>query len=272
MEEFNILEEQVIRYLEHEMRLEERQAFEIQINQDKKLQILLEEYKVILKGIELSGDNKLRSSIQKVNDQLETDKFFTLRKNKLESTVKLVNFKWIKYAVAALILLGMLTFIIQMSNSKPVKGDEIFATYYRVDSNQVKIDVRANSTSGLIPAIVEKDSFTKALELYLQGNYNESKSLIESRTDSFKKSGIAQYYLALNYLALKNFKASEPILGKLCGDPLFISHEDACWYRVLIWIHQDKDIENVKFLLNQFSSSSNPERVVSSKRILAYYQ
>ncbi|MEO6191015.1 MAG: hypothetical protein ABIO44_12310 [Saprospiraceae bacterium] len=271
MEELNILEEQIIRYLEHEMSIEERQAFEMQLNQDKQLQGVLEEYKVILKGIELAGDNQLRSSIQKVNDELEAENFFSPGKKEPESHAKIRNFRWMKYAVAALILIGMMTFIIKLSN-KPVNGAEIFATYYKVDSNQVRMEIKANRTSGLIPSFIETDSFATALELYLEGKYNESIYLLESRTDSFRNSEIAQYYLALNYLALKNYKVSEPILGKLCGDSLFILHEDACWYRVLIWIHQDQDTENIKFLLNQFSSSTNPDRVVSSKRILAYYQ
>lgn len=266
------MEEDIVRFLEGDMNEEECKIFESRLESEPQLQKLLLEYRTIIEGIEFWGDEQVRSSINKIQKDLEEKNFFKNGKSVSSggrSGGNLISMNGFKYLIAAAILIAVSTTVFIWLTPDKLNGSELFANYNKLDREQLKKDIERFNVSGLISGMQAEDTIKQALIYLESGNFTESLKLLENFNVDKPGIPIVQYYLGLNHLNLGRFDKSGPIFKSLCSQKSFELASDACWYYALQLIHNNADVELAKSILSDLSSRDTYNRAAEAKNLLS---
>lgn len=248
-------EDRVIMYLEGDMNDDERAAFEHSLQTDPELQQLVEEYKVILRGLDEWGDQNLKKSIREVHSRLEDSNFFS-RENTQGARQWRYN-SWI-YLAAAAVMVGAILFVYVYTYNKKSQGEPLFAEYYKPDTVWINSVVRLFKEDGFVPGSHDSDSFDLAIRQYSVSEYFLSVRTLQGiPSGSASVSNLKNYLTALNYIGMGEWEEAEVLLGSLCEsrDPLFSG--ESCWNLALVKIKSDpKDPDSRTLLQNIINSDS----------------
>ncbi len=269
MEENSQLEEKVIQYLEGDLSQQEKLEFEIEISKDDSLRQLVEEYKVVLDGVDQWNTEKLRTRIQLVNDHLHQSGFFETPKVATVRSLNQGNIR--KYLAIAASLLVIVTAIVFYQSFKK-KDDRIWIANYNLPEKELSLSLLSNfKDQGFFPGITGTDTLLLAIQFYANSSYNESLLALNSLPMEIKNSNIVQYYFGLNYMGLSNFYLAESIFKKLCETQQFYLNDNSCWRYGLSLLNQNTD---QKKLVSVFEQIANSNSIYSdkAKEILIHYQ
>ncbi len=269
MEEYLEIEEQIIQYLEGEMDETQRLDFEVLLRNNPDLVKTIEEYKLILNGIQQWGDQNLKASIKKVNQELSETRFFE-KETKTTHLKSLINNNVIRYAAAA-IFLGLLVYNIFLPSTNKIDHNKIFAEYYKPDLDLANNQIQKIKDLGFIQSSDTGNTLSRALQLYIQGDYIESINKIKAVEPEVQGTNICQYFLGMNYIALEKYTEAEDILNKLCDGSDFEYQINACWNLSLTLIKLDSDPVKISKLLEKLVVADS-QSTFKARELLKKYQ
>lgn len=249
------IEDRIIMYLEGEMQDEERAAFEVSLESDPELRKLLDEYKIILSGVEEWGDRQLRDSIRDQSSKWGLSDH-PAEVNAVPAQVKKNNN--LIYLLAAAVFIGVVCWVFLIPYLKTNSGEKLYAQYYTTDTVWIHSAVNLFMEDGFIPATQEPDTMKMAIEQFLKGDYTSSISLLEDLKGGGSRENWKNYFLGMNYLGLREWEKASGLFELSCHAQDTLLHEQACWQLALIEVRLHSESEKTRSLLrNVIDSNSN---------------
>jgi tetratricopeptide (TPR) repeat protein len=236
MDEFLPTEKLLVRYLDNEMSGEEKKAFEMRLQTDPSLSEELESLRIAREAITLYG---LRMAVREASEQRKT----MLPPSQTQQPARIIRMnRRLRFAFAIASCLVLLIGGIVLYKTSAPSPESIYQEAY-VSYNLT--DTRAAGTH-----------FTPVEQAYQQKNYQEVLHLaqlqklapeelllsgiaaLESHkttlaisylttlagTDDLTYRQDAEYYLALAYLANKDYQKALPLFRKIAGNPEHLYH------------------------------------------------
>lgn len=264
------LQEEIIQYLNGELSVQAKLDFETRVKNDAVLANELQNYQNIMNGIEHWGDSNLKALIAQVDRDLEQQLFFKTAVPASKSNIITFFSENKKYAVAAAFLgLALFTFLLIYLNNDPGKNSKLYNEFYQADANTTQAVLSQLDPYGFVPSNVPIDSIQWALQSYQQGNYKASLSVFEACSQEEGIRNLCQYYVALNYIGLREESKAMPLLNDLCSLNNHDLKTASCWYLTLTLIKLGKDESRISALLNEIRSDSESAFSAEAEKLLA---
>ncbi len=229
-DESSNIDEKIFRFLNNEMTNEEAKDFSKMMESDSDLKTLVESNHEIYESIKRAGRNEL---IQRL--KLADEKMAPIDD---ESTRLFPNRQIVIRLVAAVTLLLAVSAIVLLSSRSNASSDKLFAEYFSPMER-----ILPSSGRGLDKA----DQSDKAIEFYLEGNYDESIEILEEIIQA--PSDPLMLYLATANLALGDQEKSILQLEQYLNTASELRNE-AMWFIALAYLKANKQ-EQVIAYLNQ---------------------
>lgn len=206
-------------YVNEKFTIEEREDFESKLSQNSDFKSEFEQYQLLLKGIQFSGQNDIKKRLQKHESQLK-------------SSSSRSSFM---YKIAASIVLITTVTILLLNKSYP-NYESIYSEYYQPYPNIIDpIDRSTNQASNAL-SIYQK---------YDLNRFTEVIATIESKQEI--SSDTVKFYLAQSYLAVGNFRDALNTLNEV-SEPSSIFVEPSQWYTALVLVKLERKEEAQKIL------------------------
>ncbi len=218
------------RYLTNSMSVKEKVDFELKLKHDLNLQKAVEEHRLLIDGIET----------QALRDKLNVFHKNTTKKN----TAKHTNM-FIKYAVAAslILFLGISSFL--LLNNNPNK--KLYAKYFTPDPG--------------LPTVMSATKnyeFYNAMVSYKQGKYEDAIEQWQKLYINKPNNDTLNYFLGIAHLANKNALLAEKFLTTATNNQNSVFIDDAQFYLGLIAL-KNNDNTKAKSYLKQSKLEKSKE-------------
>lgn len=270
MREFDY--ELIYRYINDEMQLAERDAFEKQLAEDEALRAEVMIHKDLYLGVQMAADEELKANISNVHQELSENGFLSqaLQASSLSDTEKketkirrlsMRNF----FAIAATVLLLMTIsyFIFKPDTS----AQAIFASHYAKDTIIIVEQLDMLSLQGMaIRDRDRRDNLKVALELYQDENYNAAAEHLSQHLTKFPEDDAAQLFYGLSLIELEEFKAAIDQLKTLSETPESEYQYASIWYIGLAYLQVD--VETAKETFVQLAQKESSVYQKRAKKIL----
>ncbi|MEM6698220.1 MAG: tetratricopeptide repeat protein [Bacteroidota bacterium] len=225
------------KYLAEEMRGEELENFEAQLQVDEALRDELELHQQISETLKGEKVHELRSVLKEVNQNWEDGS------KKESARVIQFNLKRILTIAAAVVLLFFAYQFLMPSN---LSSQEIYATHfepYPMLLNQRSIDQKTD----------DQATYNNAISFYTKQQYPEALTAFEKLLATQPDNITYQFYQANILLADNKAEQAIPVFQKILdGDhPNF--EEQARWYLAMAHL-QREDLKNAKALLEKIEA------------------
>lgn len=216
--------EYIEKYLMGELSGEERRQFEETLKGDPSLQKEVEEYRTMLRGIELGFNRDLKNMLREEENRLREH---SAKATGRQRTMRIV------FAMAAVIALIIVSVFV-LRNNKP-DTEEILAMYYKPYPN-----VETPVTRG------EQDR-QSGYALYEKGQYKEALKLFDTHLNKFPDDPAALFYSGMCYFELGQTSEAIDFLGKVNRSQNNRYSRPALWYEglALIKLKKDKDARKI---------------------------
>lgn len=147
--------EQIEKYLNGEFSQEEKERFEKRIMEEDELRKLVDEHRILLRGLELGFNRELKSRLQ-----LEEQRF---TKNERKSKRRILPLRW-SIGIAATMAILIVTVL--LLNYKPVNTQELFIAYYQPYPNVEQPLSRSDVSASSAYVFYEKGLYQPALKSF----------------------------------------------------------------------------------------------------------
>lgn len=211
----------VARYLEGDMELQEKNAFEALLQTDTELQELLAEYKNVHQTLKIkiapsAEDQQLAATLSSLNQQYFKDRAAD------ENTAKVISFrpylKWI--SIAAVLVIGLLVWAPWSAN--------LYEKYSI--SREMSVAERGDGS---------EDTLQKAAELYNAKDFTGAGNILEKAHAAAPEDAMLAYYYGLTLIETGKSAAARAILSKLYAGESVFKYDAA--YAVALSYVKEKD-------------------------------
>ena len=240
-------EDLLMKYLDNEMSLSEKQQFENKLEEDTQLKAQLESLTLARKAVEYYGIHdavsKVRKEFQQGTTSQQEAKVVKLRK----------PLRYILMAAASVILIGLIAIGYLFYQLSPEKVyNESFVSYNlpvargtnvsetRIENAYQKKDYKqVIELSKTIP-LAEKDQLLTGLSFMQLNRFNEASGafakILNNQNSNYRTD--AEYYLALSYLRLKQYDKALDIFRKINADETHLYHKQVSskFLREIRWL------------------------------------
>jgi tetratricopeptide (TPR) repeat protein len=210
---------QAERYLRSEMSPQEKEAFRRRIETDQQLKEQVDEYRLLLFGIQ---EAVLQEKMKEFHKELP----ITMEPKR--KTLKM----WLA-AASVLISISVAAWLFFNRNT----SDNLFAAYFTPDP-------------GLISSMGNSENylFDRAMVDYKTGEYEQAISVWKGLLRSNTNSDTLNYFVGAAYLAMGQANMAEPYLAKVAAVTESAFADDASWYTGLALIRQGNKKEAVPYI------------------------
>lgn len=208
--------ELIERYLNSELSPEELDAFKQRLEVDSAFAEKVDDYKAIITGVRHLGHKKFTEELAAWEHEIKNEETAV-------QTIDLRARRWKKYlAVAAAVVLLILSLLYFMVPRAPVNTEDLFTAYFVPYDDVVSVrDGREND-----------ETLGYALQNYGDGKYKEAIPYFQSYLSTDSQNHDAMFYLGTSALAEKNTAVAVPPLRELVAQRSIYA-EQAAWYLAL---------------------------------------
>lgn len=231
----------VARYLEGDMELQEKNAFEALLQTDTELLELLAEYKNIHQTLKMKiapsvADRQVAATLSSLNQQYFRDS------SEDETTVKVVSFKpylkWI--SIAAVLVIGLLVWAPWSAN------------LYEKYSIGREMSVAERGDGG-------EDGLQKAAELYNARDFTGAGKILEKAYAAAPEDAMLAYYYGLTLMETGKATVARTVLTKLyAGESVF--KYDAAYSIALSYVKEKDHLKALEWLEKIPEGSTNHDK------------
>ena len=204
--------DRIEQYLLKNMKDNEREAFEDELNSDPDLKKLTEKKQLIIRGIKAGFNVELKLKLKREDQRLK----------------RMVKTRRIKYisGIAAVLIIGVFsTFFLNSVKQDPIK---IYEKYYQAYPNIS------------IPLSRSNENTNNPYYLYETGNFQAALTGLKALIDDKSDDETALFYAAIIYMELADFENAIEYLKRVTGENPNRFTRPANWYLSLAYIHTDK--------------------------------
>ncbi|MEP7259492.1 MAG: hypothetical protein ABI687_13915 [Flavitalea sp.] len=219
------------RFLKFEMTPEEKSGFEKKMLQDDRLRQEVDEFRILLLGIQ---ESVLRKKMNGYHEEA--------------TAATMINASFKKWLIAASVMACFLVAgWLYMQNSH--KSERLFAAYFSPDP-------------GLISGMGSSENYTfdRAMIDYKTGHYHEAIKTWKTQLEGNLLNDTLNYFIGSAYLALKESDTAMVYLRKTVLDLDSEFSTEASWYLGLALIREDKILEAIPYI--QRSSHKEKETLL----------
>ncbi len=215
--------EAIEQYLQHQMTVEEKEAFTKKLSTDLALQHKLETVKLLILGIQ---ESELEKKLEEFHNNV-----FSSKKSGVHLPTKIFAVKKWLVAASVLVIVGLSSLLFLNRDSKEEK---IFASYYQPDS-------------GLISAMSTTNNylFDRAMVDYKSGQYDAAINTWESMLISKLGNDTLNYFIGSAYLAKGEIEQALTHFQEVIAKPNSYFYDDALWYTGLSFLKESKTKEAI---------------------------
>lgn len=269
--------ERIEKYVYEEMALAERKAFEKNLQTDATLKQEFILFQDMMNSVELLGDEQVTQDIQSVQTELKSEGFFEKVKiakveNKQQQTATIIPL-FRRLAIAASILfLGIVSFLLWPNNPS---YEQIYATFYSPEKNVLPIILDDLESLGLTDVNkVSKTSLATGLAFYENKAYSNAITSLETHLQTYPTDKLAQLYLGLSAMEIKDYTKSIVQLEALQSAEDFSYTTIVDWYLALSYSQSKDKLQRVKIipLLEKIANGENAVYADKAKKMLAKIQ
>ncbi len=216
--------EEIERYLNGQMDLVERAAFEDRISEDNRLREEVELQRQLISTVEAAAF--------KATTRLPTQ----------DHAIPVTNtiMRYWRYAAAAVLILGLGLTGWWVYRSQPVSRQDLFTSYFHKDPG--------------LPIVMSSDTvtytFNRGMILYKEENYDGAIRVWEKMISQKGTTDTLEYYIGVAWINSNKLAEAQPYLERTAGNANSIFREKATWYLALLRLKQ-KDYNNARILLQQ---------------------
>lgn len=221
----NLLSE-IERYLQDELSLSEKEAFEEKIKQDPLLAREVENHRTAIFLIKAGSIQTLKGKLEQYSEYNPSTK----------KTSSVIFQKWYVWAAAASVAIIISVLLLRPYDTKD--PDELFIAYFQAPATDRQI-LRGDSTT---------DVKIQAFVSYEQGQYKEALAVFEKVLNEQPHDEIL-FYAAAAALADGQSEKAISYLNALLKEPTTLYRSRAQWYLSLAYL-KDGESEKSKSLLN----------------------
>jgi len=255
------------RYIAGVMSPAERNAFELEMQTNSDLREDVDIERLLLAGIQHTGQQADRATIESVHEILRQEGFFEMTETKsipIGTIVHTQKFSIMKrfLAIAAtlVVLAGGVWFFTHQD--KPVDTDALFTQYYQPqeDVKRARNIVETLVSYGLAGVQTDTDTLKMALQLYEAGKYNESLALLKGFAETHPENDMAQYYIGVIHISQGRYAKAIEVLLPISRSEESALKNDALWNLGLCYLKMEngvQDAQNVFTTLSQDNSYPN---------------
>jgi len=226
--------EEIERFLQQEMPVQEKQAFLARISVDIELKKKTGEMQLIFLGLQ-------EASLQERLDDFHKGLTTGIKGQKLPAGKLLSMKRWL----AAAALIGVIAVSALLIFFRASKEEALFAKYFQPDA-------------GLISAMSTSDNyfFDRAMIDYKTGNYEAAIKTWDSLQAIQSNNDTLNYFLGSVYLATEQTDSAILYLQKVTASPEGFFTKDAYWYTGLALLKQKKIKESISYI----EQSAHPQK------------
>lgn len=270
--------EQVEAWLNGSMDIKERTAFQNKMNADSEFKSEVQLVRDIITGIELSGEERIRTKVKEVEIDLTKQEFFKNEDKTITMNTqgKKSRFNWMSIAAAFVFLAAAAYFMIPNSGSveEPDLG-AAFAQYFKPDTKALPGILDKLEASGF--ANPEKDRETalaKALKVYESNNYTNARESLADYLEAYPGDQVAELYMGLTQIHINNYAEAIKYLDSLASDELFEQQDMAKWYLALCMTQTEtkSGVDKAKELLTSLAQDMGSIYQQDAKGFLTFLE
>ena len=256
---------QIYEYLNGTLSPEALEAFEGRLGQEPELAAQLAFHKDLQQGIELAGDQDLKSKIksalagdQQLKKQIAAAVDATPSGGETKDNARVFQlFSRRTLAIAASVLVLIVAgyfFINQDLNPSTTTA----ATYYQADQLALDQTLEKLELKGMaIPDKNRRTSLKQALEPYQSENFETAQQNLSAHLTQFPNDLEATYFLGLCNMELENYEAAVQHFDQVANQPDYENVEGAQWYGALANLIGDIEPAKTAQILQQITQ--NPD-------------
>ena len=202
-------------YLNDVLSAGERASFEQELANDPALRREFDLVQDMLGGVELTGDEALKSQIGTAHAELTGEGFFAKPEAKIVEMKPAQRGLRRVLAVAASLLLLVAAGLWWWSN-KETPQQAVAKQYLYAETTKLVTVIDDVSAPGLSQDDrPRRTSLATALKLYQNKAFGEAEKALATHTQSFPQDTIAQFYFALSHLGLGHFDQATALLRRI---------------------------------------------------------
>lgn len=217
----------------------EEEQFSIRLSKDQDFQESFELHKAI---VEVISDKK-QAEIRNILNEIKSE-------NRKRKGLRKRNVFKLSAVAACIAAISVLFF---ENRRKEYTNTEIFNTYF--DSIPICLTTRGEQEKII-------NTFDSGLFYLEKRNYNKAISELQKTADSSELYPASQFFTALSYMAMKDFKNAIPILRQISENSICLFYEDAIWNLALCYImigdkeKAKKRLEELKTMTSCYSGKA----------------
>jgi len=245
--------EKIIRYLDGEMKGDEKQLFEQELIGDKALKqsaFLLEEIDRVIHDDEIFAfQAKLKETQELYNAITDRDYVIGIDAGK-EASGKFLRINW-KYAVGAAVSMLIVASTI-LYNFSQSSNDKIFASFY----HRYEANYEANEVNNRAAGVNKVSTLINAVQLYDQGDFASATNQFDEIIATDPDNIAAHFFSGLASIESKHYDKAIENLSYVISkkDIPYIEHSE--WYLALCYLKTDRTSKAIS-LLNRIANNNN---------------
>lgn len=265
----------IYRYLTGMMEAAEQEAFEAEIQNNPVLRQEIELERMLLAGIEYSGRNDTRKTIESVHDKLRQEGFFDSKQTRPAPTLTIVHSS--KVTIMKRILAIAATFIVLaggiwffMNQEKPLDTNALFTQYYQPndDIQRAKGIIETMDSYGLAGVQTDTDTLKMALQLYEADKYSEALALLKGFAEIHPENDVAQYYIGVIHISQGRYAKAIEVLLPISRSEESALKNDALWNLGLCYMKTENGVEDARNAFTKLSGDNNYPNHRGAKAVL----
>jgi TolA-binding protein len=260
--------ERIHRYLSGEMEDWEKWQFESDMKNNQELNQALAFERKLLAGLQLAGDEDLRSQIRSVHQKLEQQHFFE-ESNKvlsIHSTPKRIFMKRILAVAAVTVAISAMAWWF-FFRSEPVDPNAVFAQYFKPETTRVG-EIIAGFSSGFAGELTAQDSLREALKRYEDSKYDEATAALDSILVRHPANDTAMFYLGMSHLNMEQYARALEVLTHITALEGSAFRLESAWYLGLCYLKTENGLAKAKELFTGLADNADYKDRQAARGIL----
>lgn len=263
------------RYLNGIMPAAEREAFEAEIRTNPELQEDVETERLLLAGLERSGQAEIQKTIQNVHQKLKTEGFFESVQEKetpsltvSHSSKRTPMNRILAIAASLVILAGVVWFFTR--GGAPVDPETLFANNYRPDADldRAKTTITSLESMGMAGVTTDSDTLRQALQLYEDGQLEEAQKMLTDLFAAHPDNETTQYYLGVVHMAQSHYAKAIELLLPLSRSESADYKNEALWNLGLCYLKTENGVEDAREAFLKLSNDNEYPNHRGAKAVL----
>jgi tetratricopeptide (TPR) repeat protein len=220
--------EKIIQYLDGDLKVEEKQLFELELNSNP---LIAQQLRLTQQVDNLLADNELfnfMENLQIAKEQYHKEEIAHIENGKNDHSKFKSSFFFGKklLSAAAIVLLVVISSVVYTIFSVP-SNDRLFSQYYQ----KYEADIVTRSA-----VTTDANALISAIQLYDKGNYDGAISKFEDILKVDKDNTAAHFFIGVSYIETNHLDKAIKNLSFVISqnDTAFIEHAE--WYLALCYV------------------------------------